>query len=292
MSDSSLENMPFDSPLQPIKLASQDTIQFRCHKDIACFNECCKRIDILLTPYDILRLTKSLGLSYNEFLSQYTVPYEIDADGMPGVKIRTADDNLACPFLREEGCSVYEDRPTVCRYYALGLMAMRKQDSPTDEQAYFLIKEEHCLGHNEPHTLTVDQFRQDQGVDQYDVINHEWRQIILKKRSGGAAIGKPSPRSFQFFFMVSYNLDSFRGFIQSEGFSEVYDLTTAEIEELKADDLLLLNFGFKLLKQVLFGEMTIPVKGDAMQKRAHKRREEIKADPDDPNKDYEGPELI
>ncbi|MEK8015336.1 MAG: hypothetical protein VSS75_000605, partial [Candidatus Parabeggiatoa sp.] len=90
----------------------------------------------------------------------------------------------------------------------------------------------------------------------------------------------------------SYNLDSFRGFIQSEGFSEVYDLTTAEIEELKADDLLLLNVGFKLLKQVLFGEMTIPVKGDAMQKRAHKRREEIKADPDDPNKDYEGPELI
>jgi uncharacterized protein len=79
-------------------------------------------------------------------------------------------------------------------------MAMRKQDSPTDEQAYFLSKEEHSLGHNEPHTLTVEEFRQEQGVDHYDEINHEWRQIILKKRSAGATIGKPSARRFQFFF--------------------------------------------------------------------------------------------
>jgi hypothetical protein len=49
MTDSSLENIPFDSPLQAVKLSSQDTIQFRCHKDIARFNECCGCIDILLT---------------------------------------------------------------------------------------------------------------------------------------------------------------------------------------------------------------------------------------------------
>ncbi|OAD22428.1 FAD-dependent pyridine nucleotide-disulfide oxidoreductase [Candidatus Thiomargarita nelsonii] len=126
MSDSPLENLPHDSPLQTVKLSLDDTIQFRCHKDIACFNECCKRIDITLTPYDILRLKKRLGLTSNEFLAQYTLPYEMDGHGMPGVKIKTADDNPACPFLSEEGCSVYEDRPTVCRYYALGLMSMQK----------------------------------------------------------------------------------------------------------------------------------------------------------------------
>jgi hypothetical protein len=292
MSESPLENIPHDSPIQPVKLSLDDTIQFRCHKDIACFNECCKRIDILLTPYDILRLKKCLSLTSNEFLAQYTIPYEMDAHGIPGVKIKTADDNPACPFLRDEGCSVYEDRPTVCRYYAVGLMAMRKEKSPSDENAYFLVKEDHCLGHNEPRTITVRDYRAEQGVIQYDEINHEWRQIILKKLSSGPTVGKPSQRSLQFFFFGSYNLDGFRDFVQSDGFAAIYDLDTATSETFKTDDVALLKFGFRLLKQVLFGEMTIPLKSDAVQKRVQQRREQIKTEPSDPNSDYEGPSMI
>ena len=292
MTDSPFENLPHNSPLQPTKLSLNDTIQFRCHKDIACFNECCKRIDITLTPYDILRLKKRLELSSSEFLAQYTVPYEMDGHGMPGVKIKTADDNPVCPFLGDNGCTVYEDRPTVCRYYALGLMSMHTENSKSDEDNYFLIKEDHCLGHNEPRRLTVQEYRKEQGVEEYDEINRDWRQLILKKRSAGPTIGKPSKRSFQFFFLVSYNLDGLRQFVLSDGFSEVYDLDAAAMEPLKTDDVSLLKFGFRLLKQVLFGENTIPLKADAMQKRVKRRREQIHADPDDPNKDYDGPQLI
>ncbi len=292
MSESPLENIPLNSPLQPTKLPLNETIQFRCHKKIACFNECCKRIDISLTPYDILRLKKRLDLTSNEFLAQYTVPYEMDGQGMPGVKIRTADDNLACPFLSEEGCSVYEDRPTVCRYYPLCLMAMRKENSSTDEDTYFLIKEDHCLGHNELRPITVRDYRIEQEVAQYDETNREWRQIILKKRSSGPTIGKPSPRSFQFFFMGSYNLDGLRNFVFSDGFSDIYDLESAFLEQLKTDEMALLKFGFRLLKQVLFGEKSIPVKADATQKRVQHRREQIKVDPSSPNSNYDGPEMI
>lgn len=282
--------LPQNSPLQPTKLSLNDTIQFHCHKEIACFNECCKRIDITLTPYDILRLKKRLKLTSNEFLAQYTVPYEMDGHGMPGVKIKTADDNPICPFLGDNGCTVYEDRPTVCRYYALGLMSMHTENTKSDEDNYFLIKEEQCLGHNEPHRLTIQEYRKEQGVEEYDEINREWRQLILKKRSAGPTIGKPSKRSFQFFFMVSYNLDELRQFVLSDGFSEIYDLDAIAIEP--TNDINLLKFGFRLLKQVLFGEKTIPLKADAMQKRVKRRREQIHADPDNPNKDYDGPELI
>ncbi len=292
MSDSPFENLPNNSPLQPTKLSLDDTIQFRCHKDIACFNECCKRIDITLTPYDILRLKKRLNLSSTEFLALHTVPYEMDGHGMPGVKIKTADENPACPFLGDNGCTVYEDRPTVCRYYALGLMSMHTENSKGDEDHYFLIKEDHCLGHNEDRRLTIQDYRKEQGVVEYDDINHEWRELILKKRSVGPTIGNPSKRSFQFFFMISYNIDGLRQFIQSDGFAEVYDLDAATKEPLKTDDVSLLKFGFRLLKQVLFGENTIPVKDDAMQKRVKRRREQIKADPDNPNKGYDGPEFV
>ncbi|MDM8569145.1 YkgJ family cysteine cluster protein [Thiotrichales bacterium HSG1] len=292
MIDSPFENLPHNSPLQPVRLELDDKIQFRCHKDIACFNECCKKIDISLTPYDILCLQKHLNLTSNEFLSQYTIPFEMDKDGLPGVKIKTTVENPACPFLQQDGCSVYEARPTVCRYYALGLMSMRKEKSSTDENAYFLVKEEHCLGHDEERKISVLNYREEQGVDQYDDINREWRQLILKKRSAGPTIGKPSERSLKFFFLCSYNFDSFRVFTQSENFSEVYDLTTAEIEQLNTDDIALLKFGSKLLKQVLFGEMTIAIKDDAVQKRVQRRREQIQANPDDPNANYDGPEVV
>lgn len=284
--------MPHQSPIEPVKLCLSDTIQFRCHKEIACFNQCCKHIDILLTPYDILRLKKRLGLSSSEFLAQYTVPYEMDQHGMPGVKIRTADDNLACPFLQPEGCSVYQDRPSACRYYALGLLSLREQTSSSDEDYYFLVKEEHCLGHQEPRQLTIQDYRQEQGVEIYDEMNREWRQIILKKRSAGPAVGKPTLRSFQFFFLASYNLDDFKKFLTSPGFSEVYELNAEIIEQIISDDEVLLKFAGQLLKQVLFGEITIPLKDNAMQTRAQRRREQDQVDPDNPNSDYLGPELV
>lgn len=292
MSETAIENKPYKSPIQPTKLSLNDTLQFRCHKDIACFNECCKKIDILLTPYDLLRLKNRLDLTSEVFLAQYTVPYEMDAQGMPGIKIRTADDNLICPFLREAGCSVYEDRPSACRYYPLGLLSMRQQDSTTDENAYFLVKEDHCLGHNEPRTLPIQDYRQEQGVDLYDEINHEWRQIILKKRSAGPMIGKPTLRSYQFFFLGSYNLDGLRSFILSQGFLEVYELDDKTLEQLNQDDVTLLRFGFRLLRQVLFGEMTIPLKDNAMQTRVQRRRETNQVDPDNPNSDYQGPLVV
>ncbi len=36
----------------------EDSFQFNCHKGIACFNKCCENIDIMLAPYDVLRLKK------------------------------------------------------------------------------------------------------------------------------------------------------------------------------------------------------------------------------------------
>ena len=36
------------------KLESGECFEFRCHPGVACFTDCCRGIDIMLTPYDIL----------------------------------------------------------------------------------------------------------------------------------------------------------------------------------------------------------------------------------------------
>ncbi len=260
------------SPVTPVRLELDDTFQFSCHRGIGCFNKCCQNIDITLTPYDVLRLKNHLGLKSFEFLHQHTVPFEMDGHGMPGLKLRTRGDTTACQFVTDEGCSVYGDRPTACRYYALGMMSMRAKDSSNDEDHYFVVREDHCLGHFEPSHQTIRSYRSEQGVDLYDDMNREWRQIILKKRSCGPTIGKPSDRSFQLFFMCSYDLASFREFIKSPSFGTVYELDQGLMDILMADEVGLMKFGFRFLKQALFGENTIPVRPDAMEKRAERRR--------------------
>ncbi len=267
------DTQPARSPLLPVRLNADDKIQFNCHKGIACFNACCKNIDITLTPYDIVRLKNRLGMTSYEFLATRTTRFEMDAHGVPGVKLRTQNGSSACQFLTEDGCSVYPDRPTACRYYALGTVSMRKVGTSSEEDFYFVVKEDHCLGHQEPKVQTVREYREEQGVDRYDEANKEWRQIVLKKRSCGPTVGKPSARSLDFFYLCSYDVDGLREFVKSHGFYEVFDFDDAAIRELMDDEIALMQFGFRLLKQVLFGEMTIALKHDARDRRVERRRQ-------------------
>jgi Fe-S-cluster containining protein len=264
--------LPHSSPVEPIRLELEDKLKFRCHRGVSCWNECCSRADVTLAPYDIIRLKNALGMDSTEFLKNHTVPFELDAHSVPGLKLRT-DDSGACLFMKEEGCSVYENRPTACRYYPSGLLSMKSITEATAEQHYLLIKEKHCKGHEEDQVQTIAEYRKEQGVEEYDVLNHQWYQIILKKKSTGPTIGKPSEMSLQMFFMASYDLDRFRRFVMSDAFIKMYDLDDEEYSELEKDDIALMNFGFKLMKQVFFGELTIKERQGAWDKRVEERRE-------------------
>ena len=269
-------DLPFHgSPVVPEMCDGNKAIRFRCRKGITCWNACCSNIDISLTPYDILRLKQRLNLSSGEFLQQYTVPYEMEPGGIAGVKLRPVENGTACRFMAAEGCGMYEDRPTSCRYYPVALLSMRRQDEYTDIRSYALVKEDHCLGHNEPRELTIDEYRSEQGVEEYDELARGWRQLILKKKSSGPSVGKPSKSSLQLFFMVCYDVDRFRSFVVSEGFNELYDLDTEETIEILGDDTRLMLFGFRFLRQVLFGENTIPLKHDAATKRMVRYQEKM-----------------
>ncbi|MBP6464569.1 MAG: YkgJ family cysteine cluster protein, partial [Rubrivivax sp.] len=260
--------LPFPtSPVTPTTLEGTAALQFQCRKGIACWNACCSNIDISLTPYDIVRLKQHLELSSSEFLNRYTVPYEMEKDGIAGVKLRPVDGGTACRFMTDAGCGVYADRPTACRYYPVALLSMRKQDESVDRQYYAIVREDHCLGHREPRTQTIDEYRAEQGLPEYDDLAHGWRQLILKKKSSGPTVGKPSKRSLELFFMTCYDIDRFRSFVASDSFSGIYELPADELHAMLLDDVTLLQFGFRFLRQVLFGEMTIPMRAESVEQR-------------------------
>ena len=274
MADIDINESPFEaSPVAPETFDENHVIKFSCYKGIECFNACCSNIDITLTPYDILRLKNRLGISSTEFLKKYTIPFEFGANSIAGVKYLPVEGGTACQLMTDEGCSVYEDRPTACRYYPVGLLSMRRADENFERASYALVKEPHCKGHLEDRELTIKDYRKEQGLEEYDDHGRIWRTLILKMKSAGPAIGAPSKTSLQFFFMACYDIDRFREFIKSEAFTNIFDVADAEYKTLLEDDLALLKFGERMILQIMFGEETIPRKADALEKRVQMRKD-------------------
>lgn len=267
-------DIPFpNSPVVPTMVADSHVIEFSCHKGIGCWNACCSNIDISLTPYDVLRMKTRLGISSTEFLKDYTVPYEMEKDGIAGIKFRPVEGGSACRFMKPEGCDIYTDRPTACRYYPVALLSMRKQDEYVDRDSYAIVKEDHCKGHEVNRRITIADYRKEQGLEEYDELARGWRQLVLKKKSSGPTIGKPSLRSRQLFFMACYDIDKFREFVRMESFGKLFELPADEKEALLKDDVALLQFAFRFLRQVLFGEESIALNAEAAQERLAKVQE-------------------
>jgi len=60
--------------VEPVRLGPESQFKFKCHPGVECFTQCCRDINIILTPYDIILLKKKLKLSSDEFLAIDTEP--------------------------------------------------------------------------------------------------------------------------------------------------------------------------------------------------------------------------
>ncbi|MBF0341003.1 MAG: YkgJ family cysteine cluster protein [Magnetococcales bacterium] len=259
--DPEMRTMPREvrNILQPVRMEGESPFQFRCHPGIDCFNACCANIEILLTPYDILRLKKRLNLTAEEFLYEYATPYTLTKGQLPVPLIRMDPATGKCPFNTPEGCSVYADRPVTCRYYPIGLALMHKQAATGNEAFFYLIKEDFCHGHQETTSWTIDSWRRDQGSDGYDDHNQSWMDLILRRRSAGDEV-QTSLQLSEFFYMASTNPEEFRRFVFESTFLQRFDIPEETIDKIRDDDEAMLDFAFAWLKGILFGDKTTPVK--------------------------------
>jgi uncharacterized protein len=235
--------------------------RFDCHRGIACFTKCCAKLRLILTPYDIVRLKRSLGLSSEVFLDQYTITDLTSHNRFPMVMLKmTEDADKTCPYVSSQGCRVYEDRPAACRLYPVGKafhMAGANNKSG-DGDKFFLVQEPHCLGFREKRPWSLEQWLDHEGLIQYNEMNRKWLEIVGSNKSLGPK--ETLQKKIQMFFMASYNLDRFREFIFKSRFFEVFELGCDLKENLNYDDSALLELAFYWLKFSLFGDKTMRLK--------------------------------
>lgn len=74
---------------------------------------------IILDPYDVWRLTISLGCSFEELLSDKIELHVVDGIILPNLRMNGSYEG--CTFLNSQGrCSIHTFRPGICRIFPLG----------------------------------------------------------------------------------------------------------------------------------------------------------------------------
>lgn len=246
--------------VKPVQLSLKSSFRFKCHPGISCYTKCCGRINLILTPYDIIRLKSRLGLSSGEFLTKYTREEIEEKSGLPTVFLKMREDtDKLCPFVTPEGCTIYTDRPAACRYYPIGQGTLQREEGI--EEFYFLITEPHCLGFKDDTRWTIESWRLDQEVVLYDELNSEWKAMMLRRDSQSRK--EIDNKQQTLFYLASYDLDGFRRFIFGSRFLETFELEPETIAKIQTDDVALMKFGFEYLKYILMIEETMKLKPGA-----------------------------
>ena len=241
----------FPEGMEPL---GNSVFHFRCGSDVKCYMSCCRKLDLILYPYDIIRLKNRLALSSEEFMRRHTRLGPSSHPFFPSVMLLMSENKeQTCPFLDKEGCTVYQQRPTACRTYPLERAVDRNPTRGRPKEYYFMTDHSYCLGHQEKMEWTVKAWLRDQKVQQYNTLNDRWAEIdTLFSQNPWQGEGAGGPRQ-QMAFMVCYNIDAFRRFAEENRLFEQFKLESSLRRVLVHDDEALLKFGFEWLKHILAG---------------------------------------
>lgn len=239
----------FPEGMEPL---GDSVFNFDCHLGVQCYTLCCRNVSLILYPYDVVRLKKTLGLDSEEFLRKHTTLEQGDNVYFPTVKLKLNEkDSNACPFLASHGCTVYSDRPSACRTYPLERAVDRTRIQVSPEEFYFLTKHSYCLGHNELKSFNVKSWLRNQHLFEYNMMNNLWAEMdTLFSGNPWKGEGVAGEKQ-QLAFLVCYNIDGFRRFVDKHKLLSQFQLDKDFRRRIITDDHELLKFGFEWLKLVL-----------------------------------------
>lgn len=245
---------------QHAKLGRGDRISFHCHPGLPCFTTCCRDVNIFLSPYDILRMKKKLGLPSGDFLDQYTVSLIPEASGFPVILLKMREDrNKECPFITPEGCSIYEDRPWACRMFPLD------QGSQAGD-FHFIANLSFCLGLKEKRELTVHEYLEGQDLAPYGENERLLGRIASNPRFSKTNIQNPKVQ--EMCRMALYDLDRFRRFVLESRFLQIFHVEKEISEKIETDDLELMKLAYRWLEFGLIAGETLKMREDMVKEKA------------------------
>jgi len=230
------------------ELSPGQGFHFACHPGVSCFGACCSALDLMLTPYDVLRLRRATGQSSREFVHEYADMSAMPGVGLPLLSLHMQDtDAKRCPFSTHGACAVYQDRPSACRTYPLG-RATRPGPQGVEEQI-FVVREGHCKGFAEAAEWNSASWMNDQGLAAYNASNDRYMELAEDLRGHGHLSAQQSGMCG----LALYQPDDFQRFLVGAHVLERLDMTDELRGAVLRDEEACLDFGFDWLELSLLG---------------------------------------
>jgi Fe-S-cluster containining protein len=159
-----------------------DAFSYACHQ---C-GRCCREQVITLSPYDVLRIARAVGLSTGETVRRYT--------SRRGSILRFRS-NGECVALQGALCGIHRGRPPACRLYPLGL----ERDANRREN---FVRLEAAAGSRGSYgqESAVATFLESQGAIDYFAMNSRYEALTVHFRERIAQLvdfERMEPREFR-----------------------------------------------------------------------------------------------
>ena len=166
--------------IESITVGLDDTFKFHCTQ---CGKCCRHREDILLSPFDIFKMAKELGLAPAEFFAKYCRSHIGDNSRIPIVRLNSVGNDGHCPLLRNNKCSVHKVKPAVCAMFPLGRYIAVNQDdaektSLDGKSVKYLLQDPECGDVSETHT--VRDWLADFDINTEDEVFIRWNATLLE----------------------------------------------------------------------------------------------------------------
>ncbi len=165
--------------IESLTVGLDDTFKFHCTQ---CGKCCRNRDDILLSAYDIFKMSRYLNINPDEFFKKYCNWYIGDKSRIPIYRLNSVGTNKRCPLLRNNKCSVHTAKPAVCAMYPLGRylpVNTETANHPTFEgqEVKYLLQPLDCGDESETHT--VREWLKGFDIEAEDEAFMTWQRSIL-----------------------------------------------------------------------------------------------------------------
>jgi len=236
------------------RLETEDSFNFHCYPGIACFNRCCRNLNLFLYPYDVVRLKQRLNMDSDPFLEKYVDIVFRPSSFFPEVLLRMAEnEEKTCPFLNASGCSVYPDRPDTCRTFPVEQGVFYDVEGNRTEVVHFFKPPDFCMGQHEKKEWTPQTWAKNQDAVLYNKMTARWAELKrLFQTDPWGSQGTEGPKA-KMSFMATYNMDPFREFLFKSSFLKRYKVKSKILKQIRSDDVELMKFGFEWVKFYVWG---------------------------------------
>lgn len=156
-----------------------DTFRFTCDKR----GDCCRNRDenpILLSVYDVFKLRQHLGVSGRDFAEKYGQTILGGQSDIPlmilrNIWIENGEDRSHCVFLKGNECSVYDNRPQVCRLYPVGRVT-----DPEMNSCFFLTNTDGCCQSGCGKEQTIEDWLKTSKIEPYIEWNDRFNKLYME----------------------------------------------------------------------------------------------------------------